>query len=71
MRVQLVATRRTDLPCAFCGRFRTELAIVPVDGDASRETADSHVGVHKACVEHVHLRRKASSSPGAVDTDAS
>ena len=61
-RVQLVPTRRTDLVCMSCGRFRTELAVVPVGGDASRETLDSHVGVHRACLGNVH-RKKGSAMP--------
>lgn len=57
-RVQLVPTRRTDLVCMSCGSFRTELAVVPVGGDTTRETTDSHVGVHRACLTNIHLRRK-------------
>ncbi len=60
-RVQLAPTRRTDLVCMSCGRFRTEFAVVPVGGDATREATDSHVGVHRACLANIHLRRRAPS----------
>jgi hypothetical protein len=70
-RVQLVPTRRTDLVCMSCGRFRTEFAVVPIGGDTTRETIDSHVGVHRACVDRVHSRRKTSklarAANGALD----
>lgn len=56
-RVQLAPTRRTDLVCMSCGRFRTEFAVVPIGGDTTREANDSHVGVHRACLGTVHLRR--------------
>ncbi len=60
-RVQLAPTRRTDLVCMSSGRFRTEFAVVPVGGDATREATDSHVGVHRACLANIHLRRRAPS----------
>jgi predicted Fe-S protein YdhL (DUF1289 family) len=60
-RIQLVLTRRTDLVCIGCGRFRTEFAVVPIDGDTSREALDSNVGVHRKCLDRVHFRRKSST----------
>jgi hypothetical protein len=70
MRVRLAPTRRTDLVCMACGRFRTEFAVVPVGGDMTRETVDSHVGVHRGpCMSSVHLRRQVSAAPESGESD--
>jgi hypothetical protein len=53
LRVALVKTSRTDLPCIACGRFRTEFAIVaPGKGDES-----AHVGVHRRSQVQIHAPR--------------
>lgn len=52
VRVALLRTKRTDLVCIACGRFRTELAIAV--GDAGDEKSEA--GVHRACVELVETR---------------
>lgn len=52
LKVRLEKTTRTDLICIGCGGFRTEFAVV-TKGDFVA------VGVHRACIEDVHVRRAA------------
>jgi hypothetical protein len=52
VRVALLRTKRTDLVCIACGRFRTELAIAV--GDAGDDKSEA--GLHRACVERVETR---------------
>lgn len=46
-------TSRTDLICIACGGFRTELAI------------SDWVGIHKKCVDDVHVRRGPAKRDGS------
>lgn len=57
IKITLAATRRTDLCCIACGNFRTDLAIVPIGGDATKESVDSVVGIHRDCIDKVHTKR--------------
>lgn len=58
LRVAYVPTKRTDLPCASCGNFRTDFAILPA-GAAEQDEPDqhAHVGVHRACIDNLHSKR--------------
>lgn len=56
LRVTIQKTTRTDLVCMSCGQFRTEFEVVRTGGH------EPHVGVHRACIDHVHTKR---SSPRA------
>jgi hypothetical protein len=58
LRIRIAPTRRTDLACIVCGCFRTELAIIPLGGDASRESADSQAGIHRACRDSAHQKKQ-------------
>lgn len=57
LRIEIIPTRRTDLPCAGCGCFRTEFAIVPVTASEPPRDADAHAGVHRACIDNLHMKR--------------
>lgn len=46
IKIQLVATDRTDLVCVLCGRFQTEFAVVLPGGSGD----EAHTGVHKRCI---------------------
>jgi len=59
LRIRIAPTRRTDLCCIVCNRFRTEYAIIPVGGDASRESVDAQFGIHRACRSGVHHKKGA------------
>jgi hypothetical protein len=52
LRLLVRRTRRTDLPCAACGGFRTDLEVVVDRGDG-----EAQVGLHKQCVDRVRARR--------------
>lgn len=56
LKVMVQRTKRTDLTCMACGRFRTEYEVVVAGG------GEPHAGVHTACMESVHHKR---SSPRA------
>jgi hypothetical protein len=45
--IRLLSTRRTDLPCIVCGRFRTDAAVM-VGGQLDQDMAEA--GIHKACM---------------------
>lgn len=62
LKVQIEKTTRTDLMCIACGGFRTEFAIVP-------EGFDPCAGVHRACIERVHVRRAGSAEKEEVNVN--
>lgn len=61
LRIAIIRTQRTDLPCAACGMFRTEFAILPASArePMEDEEADTNtfVGVHRDCIEKLYFKR--------------
>jgi hypothetical protein len=58
IKITIAKTRRTDLPCACCGGFRTEFAVI---GNGSTDE-DAHAGVHRACIAKLHTKRAQSET---------
>lgn len=62
LRIKLMPTKRTDVMCTSCGRFRADLVVVRRDG------TETDSGVHKKCAQDVSLKftRKRRLQPKPV-----
>jgi hypothetical protein len=61
LRIEVVPTKRTDLTCIYCGRFRAEFAIVGVlpEGEPPFPITENsaQAGLHRKCARVNRPRR--------------